>query len=566
MAERRRALVVQRTGWGKSAVYFVATALLRARGAGPDGDRLAAARADAQPDRGGGAGRASTRARSTRRTSRSGSRSTRRSRAGAGRRAAGQPGAAEQPRLPRPGAAGARRRPRACSWSTRRTASPTGATTSGPTTGGSARCSPSLPAGRPGAGHHRDRERPGDRRRRRAARRQRRRRTTALVLRGPLDRESLHLAVVRLPDRADRLAWLAEHLATALPGSGIIYTLTVAAADETAAFLREQGIAVAAYTGKNDQAERLAAEDDLLGQPGQGARRDLRARHGVRQAGPRVRRAPRRAAVADRLLPADRPRRARRRARRGAAAARPRGPGHLGLLRLARLPAGAPGPRDAARRSPRRAARCPPPRSRRASTCRAAGWRRCSRCSTSTARCAAPPAAGRPPASRGATTASATSGWPRSGARAAGDARLPGATGCRMEFLRRELDDPEAAACGRCDNCTGRPLDRRGGAVRRGGRGRPARPARRVGRAAARCGRPGMKELGIDGASGKIAASADRRAGPRARAADRRGLGQHAAPPARRRRAGRAGHQAAHRRGGARSSPPGTGLRARLRW
>src|ERR1022692_3268577 len=35
VAERRRALVVQRTGWGKSAVYFVATALLRARDAGP---------------------------------------------------------------------------------------------------------------------------------------------------------------------------------------------------------------------------------------------------------------------------------------------------------------------------------------------------------------------------------------------------------------------------------------------------------------------------------------------------------------------------------------------------
>src|SRR3954451_22485808 len=35
VAQRRRALVVQRTGWGKSAVYFVATALLRARGAGP---------------------------------------------------------------------------------------------------------------------------------------------------------------------------------------------------------------------------------------------------------------------------------------------------------------------------------------------------------------------------------------------------------------------------------------------------------------------------------------------------------------------------------------------------
>src|SRR5688500_20129411 len=33
--DRRRALVVQRTGWGKSAVYFVATKLLREAGAGP---------------------------------------------------------------------------------------------------------------------------------------------------------------------------------------------------------------------------------------------------------------------------------------------------------------------------------------------------------------------------------------------------------------------------------------------------------------------------------------------------------------------------------------------------
>src|SRR3982750_16141 len=33
--QRTRALVVQRTGWGKSAVYFVATLLLRAEGSGP---------------------------------------------------------------------------------------------------------------------------------------------------------------------------------------------------------------------------------------------------------------------------------------------------------------------------------------------------------------------------------------------------------------------------------------------------------------------------------------------------------------------------------------------------
>ncbi|MCU1579939.1 MAG: recombinase RecQ, partial [Rhodoglobus sp.] len=33
--EGNRALVVQRTGWGKSAVYFISTLLLRRRGAGP---------------------------------------------------------------------------------------------------------------------------------------------------------------------------------------------------------------------------------------------------------------------------------------------------------------------------------------------------------------------------------------------------------------------------------------------------------------------------------------------------------------------------------------------------
>lgn len=54
--ERRRALVVQRTGWGKSAVYFVATALLRRRGSRPDGDHFAAVGTDAQPGRVGGTG------------------------------------------------------------------------------------------------------------------------------------------------------------------------------------------------------------------------------------------------------------------------------------------------------------------------------------------------------------------------------------------------------------------------------------------------------------------------------------------------------------------------------
>jgi ATP-dependent DNA helicase RecQ len=84
-----------------------------------------------------------------------------------------------------------------------------------------------------------------------------------LVLRGALDRDSLHLAVVRLPAAQQRLAWLAEHLAD-LPGSGIIYTLTVAAAYETAAFLRERGHDVTAYTGRDDNSDREAAENSLL--------------------------------------------------------------------------------------------------------------------------------------------------------------------------------------------------------------------------------------------------------------------------------------------------------------
>ncbi|WP_431928836.1 RecQ family ATP-dependent DNA helicase [Amycolatopsis tucumanensis] len=84
-----------------------------------------------------------------------------------------------------------------------------------------------------------------------------------LVLRGPLDRESLHLSVAKLPTPQARLAWLADRLGE-LPGSGIIYTLTVAAAHDIAEMLRERGFSVTAYTGKTEPADREAAEDDLL--------------------------------------------------------------------------------------------------------------------------------------------------------------------------------------------------------------------------------------------------------------------------------------------------------------
>ncbi|KUI35430.1 recombinase RecQ [Mycobacterium sp. IS-1496] len=84
-----------------------------------------------------------------------------------------------------------------------------------------------------------------------------------LVLRGGLDRESLRLSVVQAGNPAQRAAWIAEHLGE-LPGSGIVYTLTVAQAHDIAALLREHGHPVAAYTGSTDPTEREQLEADLL--------------------------------------------------------------------------------------------------------------------------------------------------------------------------------------------------------------------------------------------------------------------------------------------------------------
>src|SRR5205823_8770071 len=84
-----------------------------------------------------------------------------------------------------------------------------------------------------------------------------------LIQRGALERESLRLGVLRLPRPEDQLGWLAEHLGD-LPGSGIVYTLTVAAADDVAAFLRADGHDVVSYSGRTDTAERLEAEAALV--------------------------------------------------------------------------------------------------------------------------------------------------------------------------------------------------------------------------------------------------------------------------------------------------------------
>lgn len=82
------------------------------------------------------------------------------------------------------------------------------------------------------------------------------------TIRGPLARKSLRLGVLRLPDSRDRLAWLLTHLEQ-LPGSGIIYALTVSAAEDTARLLAQAGHAVKAYTGRTDTMERQALEEAL---------------------------------------------------------------------------------------------------------------------------------------------------------------------------------------------------------------------------------------------------------------------------------------------------------------
>jgi len=83
------------------------------------------------------------------------------------------------------------------------------------------------------------------------------------VSRGDLARPSLFLQTIRLPGQAERLAWLAEQLRT-LPGHGIIYTLTVRDAAQVANWLKARGHNVEAYTGETGE-RRVDLEEALLG-------------------------------------------------------------------------------------------------------------------------------------------------------------------------------------------------------------------------------------------------------------------------------------------------------------
>ena len=85
---------------------------------------------------------------------------------------------------------------------------------------------------------------------------------SVLTVRGGLARDSLRLGVLRSMSPEQRLGWLVEHLGE-LPGSGIVYTLTVSAAEDVASALSDAGLAVASYTGRTDPADRERLEGAL---------------------------------------------------------------------------------------------------------------------------------------------------------------------------------------------------------------------------------------------------------------------------------------------------------------
>jgi ATP-dependent DNA helicase RecQ len=82
------------------------------------------------------------------------------------------------------------------------------------------------------------------------------------VQRGRLARDSLHLGVLPGLSAVARYAWVDEALLS-LPGSGIVYCLTVADAERLAAFLAHRGHVVAAYTGQTEPADRARIEAAL---------------------------------------------------------------------------------------------------------------------------------------------------------------------------------------------------------------------------------------------------------------------------------------------------------------
>ncbi|MCA1786420.1 MAG: RecQ family ATP-dependent DNA helicase, partial [Desulfobacteraceae bacterium] len=83
------------------------------------------------------------------------------------------------------------------------------------------------------------------------------------IFRGPLARASLRLQNIMLKNQSERMAWLRDHLPE-IPGSGIIYALTIKDCQRIAAFLQEEGIEAYAYWGNLETNQRILLEQKLM--------------------------------------------------------------------------------------------------------------------------------------------------------------------------------------------------------------------------------------------------------------------------------------------------------------
>lgn len=83
-----------------------------------------------------------------------------------------------------------------------------------------------------------------------------------VVMRGPLNRPSLFLQTIRIPSSAERMAWISENLGR-LPGSGIVYTLTIRDAERLTEWLQQEGFEAECYTSRAGE-RRQEIEQALL--------------------------------------------------------------------------------------------------------------------------------------------------------------------------------------------------------------------------------------------------------------------------------------------------------------
>lgn len=82
-------------------------------------------------------------------------------------------------------------------------------------------------------------------------------------IRGALTRSGLRLHALEIPSQAERLVWLADVIEE-LPGTGIVYCLTITDTEQVAGWLRSRGVKAVAYSGQSDNEYRCAVERDLL--------------------------------------------------------------------------------------------------------------------------------------------------------------------------------------------------------------------------------------------------------------------------------------------------------------